>query len=143
MKMIEISEPTTVAECNGLARVMTFAMNTLFERGFGPSDGSSPWYYKDSAVVARDGGNIVGFITYRYEKGEGTAWIMLGWVRDVYRRDGIYRKMWNKVVEALRKDGCKRIAGMTHINNEAMRAVYEKLGRVEKYISSYYNIEEV
>lgn len=137
---IEITEPKTIAETAGLSAMFMIAMTELYAAGTGPGDGGVPFYYKDNAICARADGMLIGFISYRYEKGEGTLNLMCGWVEPKLRREGIYTKLWNKLVEIARKEGAARIWGSTHVNNQPMREFYKKLGRVETHVNSIFEI---
>lgn len=140
---VEITEPRTVGETDGASMIMTHAVNQLYELGYGPPEGASPFYYKDNIICARLVNRIIGFIAYRYEKGDGTNWVMLGWVGELFRKQGVYRRLWNKLVEVSRKEGAARIAGSTHVDNKAMRQFYNKMGRVETHVQSYYTIPKI
>lgn len=136
----KIEEPVTVAECKGASAFMTATMNDLFHLGYGPNEGATPWYYKDKVIVARWNDEIVGLIAYRFEKGDGSLWVILGGVKPNYRLRGCYTKLFAKLVEVARKEGAVRIEASTHVTNNAMRCFNKKLGRTETHVISRYDI---
>jgi GNAT superfamily N-acetyltransferase len=88
------------------------------------------------AVVAFAGDVAVGVITYSHEKWRNLIWIHLGYVAPEARRRGLYRLMWDRVVKAAQKLGVPEIHGGTHVDNKAMLACAESLGRKPLFITT-------
>ncbi len=141
MKEIEITEPKTISQTLGLSALYMQALVDMFEHGVGPGDGGVPYYWKDKAICAVLDGEIIGFIAYRLEDGDGALSLMCGYVVPMYRRGGVYTKLWSKLVEIAKESKCARIWGSTHVDNKPMREFYKKLGRVETHVNSNFVVE--
>ena len=132
------TEPASISETRNAGIAVNKALRELDELGWGPEGGGS-FYYKDKIITAVCGELIVGFITFRYED-DGTLWILLGWVDHAHRRQGLYRQLWNKLLEHARTTKALYVAGSTHIDNLPMRAFFKSVGREERTVTGYFTL---
>jgi GNAT superfamily N-acetyltransferase len=50
-------------------------------------------------ISASAGDEVIGFISVRDEEKTGSLWVMGGYVLRECRRQGIYTKLWQRVIE--------------------------------------------
>jgi ribosomal protein S18 acetylase RimI-like enzyme len=73
---------------------------------------------------------IVGCIVfYEPEDEEGLIWEALTYVKPVWRRRGVYRKLWTALVKEVQERHVTKISGSVHVENFGMRAAALKIGR--------------
>lgn len=95
--------------------------------------------WDNRAVVAiREDGVVRGIITYMKLAHINTFSIFLGFVDGAARREGIYRLMWEALVEKAKEEKMFQITGTTKTDNAPMRAVAKALGRTEESINLRY-----
>ncbi len=98
-------------------------------------------YWDDRAVVAYDyNTNVVGFISYGKTDWLNEASIHIGYVEKAFRRQGVYRDLWNALISKSRELGLTRISSSTSVRNIDMRKVAESLGRYERSVNIYFDI---
>lgn len=108
------------------------ALHELVQTGAARGD-TMPFNYDDPAFyfVTPDKGEIVGVLAYRPSEWNKDIWVCLGWVREDYRRRGIYRAMYMKL-QGLRDEKFPDYTisgGVTIDNNATMSKVMNALGR--------------
>ena len=91
--------------------------------------------WDDLAVVAYEGEEIVGIITFGDAAWISQLSIKIGWVSPERRKHGIYRKLWQRLVEYAQEKERAEIVGTTLVENTAMRAIAKQLGRIEHSIN--------
>ena len=74
----------------------------------------------------------VGVITFSHTKWVRQLDIHIGYVVPEHRGRGIYRAMWNRLVEEAQARDALVIWGNTHTDNAVMRATARALDRVER-----------
>ncbi len=83
-----------------------------------------------------------GFITYTHNRGNRSIALNVGWVKPDYRRRGVYRTLWERLVEKAQELGAVKILGGTHVANARMRAVGRALGRYEVFVEMAFDVPE-
>lgn len=92
---------------------------------------------KSAAVYATHNDKIVGFIIFDYlDDAVKTAWIIFGWIDDNYRKNGIYKLLHDRLEAVAKASGSRRVSSLIHVNNTAMIAVSEKLGKKPNFYRS-------
>ena len=94
------------------------------------------------AVIALDGGEIIGIITYDIIKWRGDLAVGVGYVIPQHRGAGVYRLMWNDLVKEAKTAKCGRIYGAIKVGNTEMRAIAAKLGREEESINVIFRVPD-
>lgn len=102
-----------------------------------------PFGYDNHVLVAAEDGKPVGFITWNKAEWSKTAYICLGYVLPEYRGKGIYRQLWNALVEKAREQKLISIEGNTAIKNQAMRGSMLALGRTERGVIATFDIPPI
>lgn len=87
-------------------------------------------YWDDHCIVAFNPDNIpIGVITYKYLEYACTVHITIGYVSFGWRRMGVYKAMWERLIAEARKLGALKITGVTSNDNEPMLKCAHSLGR--------------
>ena len=81
------------------------------------------------AVTAHWGDVLVGAIAFFPYRFDTCFWIAFGAVDAGYRRRGIYRQMWQRLVEIAQREGVATIEGATDSRNTEMLEFYKRAGR--------------
>lgn len=103
-----------------------------------------PINHDQGAVVAFNSGNrVIGAIAYDRQEWCKTFWVTIGYVAPPARRAGLYRKLWERLVEEARAKEVLKISGGTAVGNTAMQAVMTRLGREQAYIVYDFKVPEV
>lgn len=104
------------------------------------TDGGTSVHWTLGAVVARNShGRIIGAISYDRVEHTNSIFIYIGYVEPSARRKGVYRAMFDRLVEEARARNVLRIQGSTFITNELMMKVMEALGR--KPVATMFNFD--
>ena len=131
-----------VERINGtpLVPVAIEAWRELLVSGWAADEVLLNWDLK--AFYAEQAGSlrITGILLYEDLEWKNALHISLGYVIPNYRRAGIYRQLWNALVEKAREKGRGRILGTSHVRNETMRAVHEALGREPTFTLYEYRV---
>jgi hypothetical protein len=90
-----------------------------------------PFSWDNNAVMCTDNGHEVGVIVWSEQKWCKSAYIIMGYVKPEFRRIGIYKLMWNNLVEHIKKNhpDLIKLEGGTHPKNMDMREVMHRLQR--------------
>jgi GNAT superfamily N-acetyltransferase len=96
--------------------------------------------WDNQALVAFYGEAPAGLLTYDHVKYRKLVWIQLAWVAPAFRRLGIYRKLWDRVVIEARRLEAVKIQGGTALNNTVMREAARKMGRAELYVVTNFDL---
>lgn len=113
------------------------------EHGFG--DGSLNMNSGLKAVIgyAANGRDMIpaGVITWD-KNGESSVWIYQSYVIPEFRGRGIYRAMWEALIDHVTKElpKVRTINSATHIRNAAMRAIAKQQGRSEEAVTLRFDI---
>lgn len=112
----------------------------------GRSENAVLLHFEHRAITADIEGHLgqrqpVGVLVWQKLDWRSEAFVVLGYVRNSVRRHGIYRKLFNELVEKARELKLTRIAGTTHFDNAEMRAVASALGRRETSINTILEIK--
>lgn len=118
--------------------IISKAQYELIASGFSEPLISILW--DDELVLALIDGEPVGFITWKYSAWMRMVNIHLGWVDPMHRRQGVYTKCWEALVEKAREAGAVNISGSTHMDNTVMRRAAQNLGREELSVNLMYRI---
>ncbi len=86
-------------------------------------------YWSHNAFVAAIDGVPVGVLVYDKVEHDKALHVVLGYVVPECRRKGIYRQLFQKVVEKARELKLLCVTGGVDIDNEAILRVSESLGR--------------
>jgi GNAT superfamily N-acetyltransferase len=121
--------------------ILVKAWAELLEKGFISS--SVPVGAEHEVFAAKADGTIVGVITFYKAEWHNCMWLQLGYVLPEYRNRGIYRKLWNHLVEHSKTQGVATIDGGVDINNTEMLKVAERLGRKAVSITVSYPLEQI
>lgn len=98
-----------------------------------------PFYY---FFVVDDNGILKGYISgeirqkqYKLYSKEG--YIKEWFVRKHYRKNGIGKKLLNKLLKMFKKDGCTHIALDTHVENKEAIQLYLDMGFTQRLITFF------
>lgn len=117
------------------------AFTELMELGLQDATITAP-AWDDNAFVAIVDETVIGVLTWVQEDWCKTITVRLGWVHQEFRRQGIYRQLWQRLLDVARSKNVVAIRGGTHVNNIAMQKTMEKLGRQPKYLVYFYEVKE-
>ena len=94
-------------------------------------------------LVAEENDNIVGELMITYEwsdwRGKNMWWIQSAYVKDDWRKKGIFRKLVEEIKNLAKEQDTDIIRLYVHNHNKNAMKVYEKLGMVDSY--SVYEFE--
>jgi GNAT superfamily N-acetyltransferase len=94
-------------------------------------------FWDDNALVAFNIDKLpIGVISFVHEKWLRQISIRLGYVLPEWRRQGVYRTLWNSLVDVAKSLDVKEIQGNTHVDNTPMNETMKALGRTE--LGKYY-----
>lgn len=110
----------------------------LIENGWGLDELNLGW--DNNCIVATEGGEPVGIMVWIDQKHVRGIWLTLSYVVPRRRRQGIFRAMWEALVEKAREKNVVEIQSSTNVGNAPMRAAAAKVGRVEQQIQMVYRI---
>lgn len=100
---------------------------------YGPHPDSSVFYIKKK-------GDIIAFMFF-YATTENGFYISRSWVDPDYRRKGLYKKLWNAIVNLAAKEKRSYIQSSISTKNKAMRAAAKKRGSHEDMVVSIYTVQ--
>lgn len=88
---------------------------------------------KSKAVYIEIDNKIVGHIVYDHRSDDlfKTAWIILSWVDENYRRRGLYKILHKYFEKVLKETGSTKIASYVSVNNAARLASCESVGMIK------------
>lgn len=107
----------------------------------------TPYIYPawdDSCLIAfaEDTGEPVGFIVYRTDSIRSTWYILMSWVEDDRRREGIHSELFKALVDRAKARGdIFQIESGTHANNHAAIRAFEAQGRTLEAVFYTYRIK--
>ncbi len=110
----------------------------IIEKGF--SQGANSVYITPNAwtVAAMDGNKCIGFMLHVPYSAVDALWIEAAYVAPEYRRKGIHKAMFKRVVRQAEIEGVSSVQGAAHVNNIASISSMERQGRhVTGIIYSY------
>lgn len=83
-----------------------------------------------NAVVALDGDKIIGAVTYKIYRYQGSklGYVDYAFVTPSYHGKGIGTQLYAAAVEALRKAGCNQFCGLVRGDNPGSFTLFEKIG---------------
>lgn len=90
------------------------------------------------AFVVFDEGLAVGVITYRHDVLHKEFAIGVGYIKPSGRGKGLYKILWQALVDYARSLNVVTISSATYIENHKMRAVAIAQGRIEKTVTLDY-----
>jgi GNAT superfamily N-acetyltransferase len=85
--------------------------------------------YRTLTAVHKATGEIVGAIVFYTYHQENDIWLQHGCVKFEYRRFGIYRMLWNRLVEIAQKEGRRSIDAGSYRADHAIVKFNESVGR--------------
>lgn len=92
-------------------------------------------FWENRAVVATDEDNVaIGIIVYTKQNWQKIYSIHIGYVLPGFRETGVYKSMWNALVQKAKEDKINEIVGTTKMENHQMRSAALALGRKENGI---------
>ena len=97
--------------------------------------------YDDEALLARVEGVPAGVLTFTHQKWDRSIFVKFGYVLRARRRQGIYRALWDKLVEIARERKVPEILGSTAVSNSAMQGVMARLGRTAFALQYRFKVE--
>lgn len=129
--------------CNGTPALpyIYYAQHELHKAGHGIE--ALNFSHDSKAFVAFDGEVPVGIILFDDYRWRNTTFVLLGFVTEAYRRQGVYTELWNKLVARSQEEKMPIIEGGTHITNVAMQRVMEAQGRVATHLTYTFKVPEV
>ena len=98
--------------------------------------------WDDRALVAFVKDKPAGVLVWSKIDWQRAAFVKLGFVLPEFRRAGIYRALWEALVEESRKLKLHHIEGVTWCNNSVMREVAHRQGRSERTVGLWFEIPE-
>ena len=101
---------------------------------------------QEEAVVVVNGprlADVTGLIVFEPCDDISAFWVQLSWVSPKARRRGIWRRMWNVLVEEAWARGILKIQSGHHVDNEPMRRAMLSAGRRPKMILYDYDVERL
>lgn len=106
---------------------------------------SATYSWEDQAHAAIWHGQVVGLIAWRVQKWNAAAFISLGGVASGFRRQGIYRGLWDALVAHLAENepAVIWIDSGHHIENHESRAMHEAFGRRLDAMSYTYRVRDL
>ncbi len=114
---------------------------SLIEAGL-TEESSTGLGYESLLVVALDGLQVVGVLLYAVQEYRLSLTVEYGFVHPDYRRQGIYRRLWEEIKLIAAETKIKKVIGITHVNNRSMQTVMEHLGRTVSYLTYEYRMPE-
>lgn len=94
-------------------------------------------------VALDESGNAVGFLIYRYDEMRSSWFILLAWVPEDQRRQGIHTAMFHALLDrAKARDDILTIECGTHIDNHAAQAAFERQGRKAHAVMYTYHLRD-
>lgn len=102
--------------------------------------------WDDRAVVALTGelaspdSAVIGLITWQKVEWRKECTIKLGWVDPLFRRQGIYQLMWQRLCKDATEAGLTVITSAVKTTNLPMRQLLRKLGREEEAVQTVYRL---
>lgn len=114
----------------------------ISRRGFGQSSkgvavSENPW-----TVVAMDGDKCVGFALHFPYPSVNALWIEASYVDPDYRRRGIHKAMFERVVLQAKIEGCESVQSAAHVNNKESIASMKRQGREVFGLMFTYDVEK-
>ena len=97
-------------------------------------------YAEQDALVIFVDGVAAGVLTYRHVLLGKELMVGIGYIADAYRGQKLYGQLWNSLVEKAKELGAVHISSATFIENDQMRAVAQKQGRVERTVTLDYDV---
>ena len=104
-------------------------MNEFHASGFATHRTICFSYSQKAFAAFNEAGEVVGMVLFEDEPWKNAVCVVHGHVDKDYRRQGIYTRLWNSVVEKAQEWGRYSVEGATHHDNLPMLAVMSKLGR--------------
>lgn len=96
---------------------------------------------KGRYIIAKIDGNIVGCLMLTREWSDWNCcwywWIQSVYVNPSHRGLGIYRRMYNKVLDLAREEGVTQVRLYVDKNNSPAQTVYQKVGMSECHYCMY------
>jgi GNAT superfamily N-acetyltransferase len=93
------------------------------------------------AIIAfYDAHHPLGIITYSYFEQRREINVGIGYVSPTHRKQGIYRAMWNVLVETAKELKADRIYGTVKVGNQKMLRVANALNRHQESINIVYEV---
>ena len=78
-----------------------------------------------------------GFVTVTTDENDGEMWVGMAYVKKEFRREGIMQILWTCVVEYARTKGCQSVGCMVFPDNQEMRAVGERFGKLRSLVYEF------
>jgi GNAT superfamily N-acetyltransferase len=117
------------------------------ERGLGEDTINVAWDQQAFVGFAGAAGGgertAVGVITWAHIEWRRELFVHQSYVLPPWRRRGIYTALWGTVVEKARELKVAKICSITHVDNTAMRAAAQVLGRREEGIVLVFDLEGI
>lgn len=106
------------------------ACNEMIAEGYLDGLSVHPVVNSDQAIAAhdKDTHRLVGLLIFRNDEDREIS-VGLGYVVPDHRRRGIYRMMWNELIQFAQENKLERIYSSTNVKNEPMIAFSKKAGR--------------
>jgi len=92
------------------------------------------------ALVMFKDDDPVSVISFNVAKWVKTAYIQIGYTKPAYRKLGLYRMLWVKLIEKCQELELAIIEGGTHLDNTESRAMMAALGRREFSVFTRFNV---
>lgn len=96
--------------------------------------------YLDEPTAIREIQRPIGIITYTLIQYRKELLIKLGSVALQWRRQGVYRMMWQELVAVARECGYGTITSAIRLDNQAARLMALSLGRVEESVNTTFTV---
>jgi GNAT superfamily N-acetyltransferase len=91
-------------------------------------------------LLARSGDKQAGVLIFGRWESYDTLWVWLGYVAPEFRRQGIYRALWARLVKMAKSEDIRKIGGAARVNNAAMARLNRELGRRAVYTTYEYTL---
>lgn len=137
----EICYASKAGACPLVWRLIVEGVDSLFKQGFLDGRGGFPVNWDSEVFYAlTENNDVIGVICFTYQQWTGQYYISFGYVKSDERRSGVYRALFNRLVEHAKKNQISQIVGTVCVRNEVMIAAIQKLGRRHEMSTYVYDV---
>lgn len=120
----------------GLMAIVAEGWAAILADGNGEDAVCPAW--DQEVIAAIVDGKVVGIVTFTVSEWANYLWVHLSYVRPQYRRQGLFRTMFEKLTEIAQEREIPEICSGVSARNTAMQKVNVRLGRkIESLVYSF------
>ena len=103
--------------------------NELVQEGFTPDGQGSCFVEPEDQVLyaVREDDEVIGVLAFRHFEPLGMFYVKLGYVEPTSRRQGVYRALYEALLDRAAKQKVFRVTSTVHVDNVAMHEVMKRL----------------